>query len=133
MLYDLFFNIEVRNVDRMRIISENIRTLQQRKGLSQERLALLARINTSYLGQIERFEKTNPTIQLLDKIACALGLSSHESLIKEIELGGGQQDDIKQAENSLTEKLKALKQLRDEGIITEKEFEQTKKQILMKF
>lgn len=120
-------------MDRMRIISENIRTLRRRKGLSQERLALLARINTSYLGQIERFEKTNPTIQLLDKIARGLGLSSHESLIKEIEIGGEHQDDKKQAENSLTEKLKALKQLRDEGVITEKEFEQTKKQILMKF
>lgn len=54
------------------MIGDNIRTLRKAKGLSQEQLALRADINASYMGQVERGEK-NPTIDVLSKIASALG------------------------------------------------------------
>lgn len=54
-----------------RYIGENIRTLRKSKGLSQEQLALRAEINASYMGQVERGEKS-PTIDVLAKIASAL-------------------------------------------------------------
>lgn len=47
--------------------------LRQKNGLSQEQLALLSNMNTSYIGQIERGEK-NPTIRTLEKIAAALSI-----------------------------------------------------------
>lgn len=53
------------------LVGENIRNSRQKRGLSQERLALKAGLNTSYLGQIERGEKS-PTISVIDKIASAL-------------------------------------------------------------
>ncbi|MHA7964334.1 helix-turn-helix domain-containing protein [Paenibacillus sp. CAU 1782] len=53
-------------------IGDNIRALRKSSGLSQEQLALRADINASYMGQVERGEK-NPTIDVLSKIASALG------------------------------------------------------------
>jgi len=58
-------------MDRIQTIGESIRFLRQQNGLSQEQLALISGINTSYIGQIERGEK-NPTIKTLEKVAAAL-------------------------------------------------------------
>ncbi|MCW3795410.1 helix-turn-helix domain-containing protein [Paenibacillus sp. LS1] len=55
------------------LVGENIRKFRQSRGLSQERLALRAGMNTSYLGQIERGEKS-PTIVVIDKIATSLAI-----------------------------------------------------------
>ncbi|MEK3658677.1 helix-turn-helix transcriptional regulator [Paenibacillus sp. FSL F4-0236] len=49
-------------------IGENIRILRLKNSFSQEQLALSARVNTSYFGQIERGEK-NPTIKILEQIS----------------------------------------------------------------
>ncbi|OBR66495.1 hypothetical protein A7K91_03355 [Paenibacillus oryzae] len=56
-------------------IGENIRLLRLQKGMSQEQLALHSSINISYLGQIERGEKNNCTINTLEKIATGLDCS----------------------------------------------------------
>lgn len=48
-----------------------VRAIRKRRGLSQEELAHLARIDTSYLGQIERLQRS-PTVNVLAKIAGAL-------------------------------------------------------------
>lgn len=61
-------------------IGENIRLLRHRRGMSQEQLALIAGINTSYIGQIERGEK-NPTIKILERISSALGISLLDLLV----------------------------------------------------
>jgi len=58
-------------MDSIQTIGESIRFLRQQNGLSQEQLALISGINTSYIGQIERGEK-NPTIKTLEKVAAAL-------------------------------------------------------------
>ncbi|MGO4107970.1 helix-turn-helix domain-containing protein [Paenibacillus sp. YAF4_2] len=54
-----------------RNIGDNIRAIRKQKGFSQEQLALRAEINGSYMGQVERGEKS-PTIDILGKIAQAL-------------------------------------------------------------
>ncbi|UHA72800.1 helix-turn-helix domain-containing protein [Paenibacillus sp. 481] len=54
-----------------RAVGENLRALRQQRGLSQESLALKAGINTSYMGQLERGEKS-PTVDTLDKLSTAL-------------------------------------------------------------
>ncbi|MFC4776372.1 helix-turn-helix domain-containing protein [Paenibacillus sp. GCM10023252] len=56
-----------------RTIGENIRKLRKGSGFSQEQLALRADINASYMGQVERGEKS-PTVDVLSKIASALGV-----------------------------------------------------------
>lgn len=58
-------------------VGENIRNLRLARGMSQEKLALRAGMNTSYLGQVERGEKS-PTIVSLEKIAHALGIEIKE-------------------------------------------------------
>ncbi|MCM2505417.1 helix-turn-helix domain-containing protein [Aureimonas altamirensis] len=55
-------------------ISYNIRVLRVAKGMSQERLALAADIDRSYIGRIER-AKENLTIAALEAIAKALEVS----------------------------------------------------------
>lgn len=55
-------------------LGNQLRTLRQRKGLSQERLANNAGINVSFYGQIERGIK-KPTIDTLEKLVDALGIT----------------------------------------------------------
>ena len=52
-------------------IGNSIRQLRIKKGLSQEKLAELSDLNTSYIGQIERGEK-NPSVDIVYSIAKAL-------------------------------------------------------------
>lgn len=58
-------------------LGERIKSLRTSKHYSQEKLALLAGINTAYVGQIERGEK-NATVRSAAKIAKALELSLSE-------------------------------------------------------
>lgn len=65
-------------------VCDNIRNLRKKKSLTQERLAELANINTTYLGKIERGE-SSPTIDTLAKIAKALDMSLLDLLYFESE------------------------------------------------
>ncbi len=51
----------------------NIRKIREDNGLSQEKLAALADLHRTYIGQIERGEK-NIGLRNLEKIAKALGV-----------------------------------------------------------
>lgn len=59
------------------LVGERIRALRQLRDLSQEKLALKAGMNTSYIGQVERGEKS-ATIVSLEKIAFALDVDLEE-------------------------------------------------------
>jgi transcriptional regulator with XRE-family HTH domain len=48
-----------------------------RQGISQEKLAVDARIDRSYLGGLER-QQENPTVDLLDRVAAALSITITE-------------------------------------------------------
>ncbi len=54
-------------------IGWNIRRLRVAKGLSQERLALEANVDRSYVGRIERGDE-NVTISTLEALAVAIGV-----------------------------------------------------------
>ncbi len=58
-------------------IGAKIKYFRKELGLSQEALALEADISPAHLGRIERNEK-NPTIETLDKIISAIGISYDE-------------------------------------------------------
>lgn len=67
--------LEVKTVSRIaRLVGERIRDCRKGLGLSQEQLAFKAGLNTSYMGQVERGEKS-PTIDSLEKIATALDVT----------------------------------------------------------
>lgn len=53
---------------------ERLRTLRRERGLTQEEVAMRAEITTSYYGQLER-GTANPTIGMLEKICCVMGIS----------------------------------------------------------
>ena len=59
-------------------VSENIRKLRQKKGVSQDRLSKDADIALNTVVKIETGESPNPTVDTLDKIAKALGVSTAE-------------------------------------------------------
>jgi len=54
-----------------------IRKIREKKGLSQEKLALDAGLNRAYIGYIERGER-NPSIQTVAKIARVLKVPLYE-------------------------------------------------------
>ena len=60
----------------------NIRKLREKRGLSQEKLARLADVANNTIIKIESGENPNPTINTLERIAKALGVSI-EKLFKE--------------------------------------------------
>lgn len=60
-----------------------IRFLRKEKKLSQEDLALEANINKNYLSDLENGRR-NPSFEILEKLAVALGISLSE-LFKGIE------------------------------------------------
>lgn len=67
--------LEVKIVSKIaRLVGERIRDFRKGLGLSQEQLAFKAGLNPSYLGQVERGEKS-PTIDSLEKIVAALDVT----------------------------------------------------------
>ncbi len=54
------------------LVAWNLPRLRVERGLSQEKLAADAQVDRAYLGGLER-ETENPTVDLLDKVAAALG------------------------------------------------------------
>ncbi|MCA0012884.1 helix-turn-helix domain-containing protein [Mesorhizobium sp. B292B1B] len=62
-----------------KIIGWNLRKLRVAQGLSQERLALAADIDRSYVGRVERGSE-NVTIDRLEAFAKVLGVSAAELL-----------------------------------------------------
>jgi transcriptional regulator with XRE-family HTH domain len=60
-----------------RRLGELVRRLRQEAGMSQEKFALRCGLHRTYMGQIERGEKT-VTIETANKLAQGLGLSLSE-------------------------------------------------------
>ena len=56
-------------------LSNNLKKLREKKGLSQDRLAKLADIANNTIIKIEQGENMNPTLDTLKKIAKALEIS----------------------------------------------------------
>ena len=54
-----------------------VRELRQEAGLSQERLAYLAKLSRNYVGQVERGENS-PTLDAVAALARAFGKSARE-------------------------------------------------------
>lgn len=63
-----------------KIAGENIRKIREKRGFSQEGLALEAKMSRPYIGEVERAEKTL-SIDRLQKIAKALKVDTHLLLI----------------------------------------------------
>lgn len=59
-------------------VSNNIRKIRQKKGISQDRLSKEADLALNTIVKIETGEKPNPTVETLEKIAKALGVSVAE-------------------------------------------------------
>jgi len=55
-------------------VSDNIRKLRQKKGMSQDRLSKEADLALNTIVKIETGENSNPTVETLEKIAKALGV-----------------------------------------------------------
>lgn len=60
-----------------KLLGARIRQLRRQRAWSQENLAYKAGMNTSYLGQVERGEKS-PTVDSLEKISSALDVDLEE-------------------------------------------------------
>mgnify|MGYP001584486435 FL=1 len=66
----------------MSTIGKNIKQFRQEKGLSQDRLSKLADLSLNTVVKIELDENPNPTIETMQNIAKALGVSVDDLLKK---------------------------------------------------
>ena len=62
----------------MSSITRNLKKLRESKGLSQEKLARLSDVANNTIVKIEAGKNQNPTLDILKKIAKALGVSLDE-------------------------------------------------------
>ncbi len=62
------------------ILSKNIKSKRNKKGISQDRLCKLADVTHTTLAKIESGVNENPTIKTLQKIAKALGVKIDDLL-----------------------------------------------------
>lgn len=60
-------------------LSSNIKRIRQEQGISQEKLALKANIDRSYMSELER-QLANPSLEALVKLGNALEVSPSELL-----------------------------------------------------
>jgi transcriptional regulator with XRE-family HTH domain len=65
-----------------KMVGENVRAYRERENLSQEKLAELAGLHRTYIGQVERAEK-NITVRNLYRIGKALKIPPYLLLIPE--------------------------------------------------
>jgi transcriptional regulator with XRE-family HTH domain len=63
--------------DPLDIFAANLRRIRQERGLSQERLAHEAGLNTTHVAKIERTER-EPGVRTVAKLANALGVPAAE-------------------------------------------------------
>lgn len=54
------------------MIGKNIQGIRKKKGLTLSELAMRANISKSYLSNIERNLNTNPSVQIMEKLAVVL-------------------------------------------------------------
>ncbi|WP_251861935.1 helix-turn-helix transcriptional regulator [Clostridium sp. Marseille-Q2269] len=77
-------------------IGENIKKVRKRLGLTQKKLSEKANISRSYLADVEN-DRYNPSIDVLNKIAIALGMTGQQLLKDDID----EKDDIDKMEEDL--------------------------------
>jgi transcriptional regulator with XRE-family HTH domain len=70
----VFVDVDRALASATRVLGENVRSLRGASGLSQERLAEMARLSTIYLGQVERGTASNPSLGVVAALAEALGV-----------------------------------------------------------
>lgn len=77
-------------------IGENIKKTRKKQELTQKSLAKRANISRSYLADVEN-NRYNPSIDVLNKIAKALGITAQQLLKDDID----EKDDIDKMEEDL--------------------------------
>lgn len=57
------------------MFGKNIRRIREAKEIGVNKLSRLSGVNASYISALERDEKNNPSVNILEKLASALGVS----------------------------------------------------------
>ena len=109
------------------ILANNIKKYRRKCCFSQDKLAELASISSQYLATIETCRKF-PTPEVLDQLANALGIETHELFI----VAPSIQNELQQLRNDIvSEVVKAVKQLlMEENKIDKNDSEKKVKKII---
>ena len=67
-------------MDGRSLVAWNLRRIRVKRGLSQDKLALDAEVDRSYVGGLERKDE-NPTVDVLDRLATALSVPLSEFFV----------------------------------------------------
>jgi XRE family transcriptional regulator, master regulator for biofilm formation len=62
------------------MVGDKIKNMREKRGLTIIELSTISGISKSYLSSIERGIQKNPSIQVLNKLSDALGISSNQLL-----------------------------------------------------
>lgn len=65
------------NIDINKVFGKKVEALRKKENLSQEELAFKCELHRTYIGAIERGEKS-PTLNTIEKIAKGLNIKIHQ-------------------------------------------------------
>lgn len=90
------------------MIGNNLKNIREKLGLGVNELSRISDVNASYISSIERGVKTNPSIEILEKIANALDVE-----VKELfETENVTDEKLQQWDNELSENGELVKQIK---------------------
>jgi transcriptional regulator with XRE-family HTH domain len=85
----------------------NMRKYRKRAGFTQEKLAELCDTEPAYIGQIETGRRC-PSLEYVERIACALDLAPYQLFYDEIEEKDAQEEKIAAAHKEQKQKIKTI-------------------------
>lgn len=68
-----------------RVVGQNLRYFREEAGLSQEQLGFESDLHRTYVSGVERGVR-NPTVEILAKLAAALGIEAWQLLVERTKL-----------------------------------------------
>lgn len=86
-----------------KMIGENLKKIRESAGIGLNQLSRMSGVNASYISSLERNEKKNPSVAILDKLATALGIPLDELLSGEYSMSNNRQPDFVDSKGNVYE------------------------------
>lgn len=104
-------------------IGENLKKFRSEKKISQRKLAQAAGVSFAYIQQLEKNEKTNPGIEIINKLSIALGIEVSDLIGIDLEKECGENIGKLKTDMISVAKMAELNNKKTAGTLTKEDFD----------